>query len=399
MSLDLTRVASQVGGLLARLKESLTERNEHLRTALETARLQSGNLDVLKKKLKTSRTTWLVADIFEGLDLHFPAPPLPADFTVIATDGSHIDVDRHRAARCFLINIGSVILKYGAEPDAFLESLPKLYVSKEELALSESGTNREQPVEGTLLGILRSVEECRRLEELAEQQPAGSNSLALIDGTLILWGLETAYPDFVSEALLDNGILACFRQMRELNADRKLALASYISLPRGNDVVNTLKVALCPNNPLDTDRHCKDCETRECEWVSGIRDRELFGGILGEGERSALFITTSRVVEKRYGEHRVYFFYINVDEEIARVEVPEWAARNRELLELTHSLVLDQCRRGQGYPVALSEAHEQAVVTGVDRENFWQMVEMALADEKLPSFTSAKSRSKNTRWV
>ncbi len=46
------------------------------------------------------------------------------------------------------------------------------------------------------------------------------------------------------------------------------------------------------------------------------------------------------------------------------MEVPEWVARRKDLLDLTHALVLDQCRRGQGYPVALSEAHEQAVVTG-----------------------------------
>ena len=52
-----------------------------------------------------------------------------------------------------------------------------------------------------------------------------------------------------------------------------------------------------------------------------------------------------------------------------------------------------------GYPVALSEAHEHAVVTGADRENFWALVESCLTDEKLPSPNSAKSTSKRTRWV
>ncbi|MDZ4230456.1 MAG: nuclease, partial [Dehalococcoidales bacterium] len=78
---------------------------------------------------------------------------------------------------------------------------------------------------------------------------------------------------------------------------------------------------------------------------------------------------------------------------------PQWVARNENLLNLTHSLILDQCRRGQGYPVALSEAHEQAVVTTADRENFWALVESLLVDEKLPATTSAKSFSKKTRWV
>ena len=398
MSLDLTRVASQVGGLLTRLKEGLSERNEHLRSALETARAQSENLDNLRKKIAASKTTWLVADITDGLDLHFEPPSMPADFTVIATDGSHIDVDRHRAARCFLINIGGVVLNYGTNPEAFLDSLPALYVSEDELVISQPETNREQAIEGTLLGIKRSVDECRRLADLAAEQPAGSSSVALVDGTLILWGLE-GYPEFVSEKLLDEGFLDCLNRLRKLNDEKKVALASYISLPRGTDVVNTLEVALCPNNPLDTDKHCRECRTRDCNAVSGIRDRELFAGILGDGERSALFITQSSVVAKQYGEHRIYFYYINVDEEIARVEMPEWVAKNEELLGLTHSLILDQCRRGHGYPVALSEAHEQAVVTGVDRENFWQLVETALADEKIQTYTSAKARSKNTRWV
>ena len=86
-------------------------------------------------------------------------------------------------------------------------------------------------------------------------------------------------------------------------------------------------------------------------------------------------------------------------DEVARVEIPQWTALNEDLLNLTHSLTLDQCHRGHGYPVALSESHEQAVVTGADRENFWQMIEASLVDEHLPCLSSAKSRSKRTRWV
>jgi hypothetical protein len=73
--------------------------------------------------------------------------------------------------------------------------------------------------------------------------------------------------------------------------------------------------------------------------------------------------------------------------------------RGQGLLDLTHSLVLDQCRRGQGYPVALSEAHEKAVVTGADREEFWELVEESLVESKIPTYTSTKSQSKRTRWI
>jgi NurA-like 5'-3' nuclease len=129
-----------------------------------------------------------------------------------------------------------------------------------------------------------------------------------------------------------------------------------------------------------------------------VLDRDLFARLLEPGERSALFISPSKI-QKRYGKHMVYFFYLRLNGEIARVEVPRWVAEDRIKLDLVHTLVVDQCRRGQGYPVALSEAHEKAVVTGADRDNFWRMVDESLVEEHLPVTESEKSRSKRTRWI
>ena len=390
-------------GMVARLKADGEEKQKHLNYALDVLRDKSIDLDHLKKKIEDSKgkTTWLVAGLVDGLDRHYKALSLPPEFTVIATDGSHIDVDRHRSTRCYLINLGSIILHYGAQPSATLDSFPSLYAGDEDLIIAPSGVKgREQVIEGALLGIKRSVEECRRLAELAVELPPGSSSLALLDGSLILWGLTSKdYPEFVTEALLDKGFLSHLDQMRKLNKDKRLAIASYISFPRSTDVVNVLRVVLCPHEAPDCDRYCPIGSKRDCDTVAGVQDRELFSNILGQGERSAVFISQSSIVQKHYGVHQVHFFYLRVDDEIARVEIPQWAATDDSLLNLVHTLVLDQCRRGQGYPVALSEAHEQAVVTGADRENFWQLVESSLAEEHLPSPGSAKSRSKRTRWV
>ncbi len=94
-----------------------------------------------------------------------------------------------------------------------------------------------------------------------------------------------------------------------------------------------------------------------------------------------------------------YFFYFELDDEIDKVEIPRWVAMDKSRLNLVHTLVLDQCQRGQGYPVALSEAHEQAVVREAGKEQFWQLVEASLVEEHLSSLSSAKSQSKRTRWV
>jgi len=398
LSLDLTKVAAQVVAMISGLKDSRAEREKRLKFALETIGSPAIDLDALKKKCAAAKTTWLVAELVDGLAQRYPAPPAPADFTVIATDGSHIDVDRHHSTRCYLINIGSVVINYGKNPDASLTSSPRLYSDDEELAITPPGGGREQPVEGTILGIKRGIDECRELAELAAEQPAGSTTMALLDGTLILWGLE-AYPEFVTDVLLNKGMLKYLDTMRRLNGERKVALASYISFPRSTDVVNALRVSICPNDMPDCDRDCPAGTTRDCEAVAGVRDRDLFINLLESGERSALFISPSKIVREHYGEHRVYFFYLRVGDEIARIEIPQWVAESEPLLNLTHSLTLDQCRRGHGYPVVLSEAHEQAVVTGADRENFWELVESSLVAEHLPGTGSAKSLSKRTRWV
>ena len=398
MSLDLTMVASQVISMIAGLKNGREERRRRLDFALETLGSPAIDLEKLKKKIKASRTSWLVAELVEGLEKHYPVPPVPTDFTVIASDGSHIDVDRHRPNRCYLINIGTVVLTYGSMPDAILTSTPQLYANDEDLVITHPGGGREQPVEGNILGIKRSTEECHTLVETVTGLPIDSDCLALLDGTLILWGLE-AYPDFVGDILLHKGLLTCLDKIKKLNNERHVSIASYISFPRSTDVVNVLRVAMCPHEAADCDEFCPPGKERDCDGVAGVRDRDIFLEILEEGERSELFISPSKVVKEHYGDHRVHFFYLNTGNEIARIEIPQWVAQNEQLLNLTHTLVLDQCRRGHGYPVALSEAHEQAVVTGADRENFWALVESEMIEGRMQGTGSAKSLSKRTRWI
>ena len=398
--LDLSRVAGQIGEMVGQLKAGGQERQERLAQALTLMVDRNLDFDKLKRKAAQSKTTFLVAGLVEPLSSHNQPPKTPADFSVIATDGSQIDVDRHQSARCYLINIGRVRLDYGQDSQATLESLPSLCADDKDLVIS-SGL-KEQVIEGALLNIKRSVDECRHLSEMAAELPSSRPALAVIDGSLILWGLASKeYPDFVVEELLDNKFLKYLDDMRKLAGEQPLALASYISFPRSTDVVNALRLAICPHDLADCDKNCGEINIgkRPCDAVAGVQDRDLFTNLLTDGERSALFTSQSKIVKENYGPHTVYFFYMKLENEIARVEIPAWVAQDAAKLGLTHSLMLDQCRRGQGYPVALSEAHEQAVVTGADRQNFQALVETMMTDEHVSSSTSAKSRSKNTRWV
>ena len=81
------------------------------------------------------------------------------------------------------------------------------------------------------------------------------------------------------------------------------------------------------------------------------------------------------------------------------MEVPGWVAASAPAVSFAQAAILAQAEKGHGYPVALSESHEQAVVTGQDREQFRLLIEEALEAERLPVFSSEKARSKRTRYL
>ena len=136
------------------------------------------------------------------------------------------------------------------------------------------------------------------------------------------------------------------------------------------------------------------------EDFEGIYDREVFHDLLTEpGDRSAVFCSSWRTSRDQYGEHRVHFVYLNTGDEIARVDLPEWVACDRAALDFVHRVVVDQIEKGLGYPVSLTEAHEQAVVRSADRRMFWEVVERSAREAGLSPAHSAKARSKTIRPV
>ena len=413
MALDLYRTAAQIDAAVAGADFGAA-RERRMDAVL--AALRDSDAATLNARVEAARgmLAFLPAEAVEGPGGVFDPPSTPADFSVVAADGSHIDVNRHLPLRCALINIGGCRLTYGGAPDAEMFSRPRLRTSDAELFLQDPASpSARQPVEGALMGLVRTVEEAAALADAVEAG-GGLPTLALLDGTLVLWELggelppRGRYPDYVRERLLDDGLLAALDRIREVALRQaqdergRVAVASYISLPNSSEVVNLLRLGLCDLDPVGhCQTHCRALVpgTRRCDAAHGLTDRVIFERTLAAGQRSAVFASRSPVARDAYGVHRVHFFYVNVGEEIGRVEVPAWVAVEPALLSLTHALVVDNARRGAGYPVALQEAHEQAVVTGADREAFRNMVERALEERGLPVYTSQKQRSKRRPWV
>lgn len=395
MSLDIEDLYRQISQAAGRLKGQAQDHQQRLSQALRLY----GEADraSLKGKIEAARTTWLIARPVEEDTRAISLAP--HDYTVLATDGSHIETDRHSGVSCTLINIGRVSISYGQRPIATLESLPELY-SRDELFIRHEG--QEQAVEGVLLGVRRAISECSHLADMAQEAADDQPILALLDGSLIFWGLVSMdYPNFVIEEMIENGFLKQISRLEDLSRRKRLALASYISLPGSTEVVNILRLALCPHDIPDCDLYCPKVPQgeRPCDMVTGVRDRDLFFSLLAPGQRSGVFRSDSSIVRKHYGRHHVNFFYLRLEDEIGRVEMPEWTARDSKLLEFTSSIVYDQCLRGQSYPVALSEAHEKAVLGAQERREFDNVLEYALDEEDIPLKTSAKRKSKRTRWI
>ena len=222
MALDLYRTAAQIDAAVA--GADFGAARERRADAVLAALRETRDAATLNARVEAARgmLAFLPAEAVEGPGGVFDAPSAPADFSVVAADGSHIDVNRHLPLRCALINIGGCRLTYGGAPDAEMFSRPRLRTSDAELFLQDPGSpSARQPVEGALMGLVRTVEEAVALADAVEAG-GGLPTLALLDGTLVLWELggelppRGRYPDYVRERLLDDGLLAALDRIREV---------------------------------------------------------------------------------------------------------------------------------------------------------------------------------------
>ncbi len=314
------------------------------------------------------KVTFLVGEPVESLEHTYPVVPIGPVHTVIATDGSQIAPSHHEIAYCSLINVGKVCLHYGTGKRPLLDSQPEVFYKEEDL-YGAWGLSGEE-----CLAIRRSRAETEVLSDLAiDHATPESPAVALVDGSLIHWQLEQVSGK--SQQAILEPVLASWQRLREAG----VPVAGYISSSRSCDGMNFLRLQLCPHPDPDCDRHCAGNTGRgaPCGLLHGLSDRRLWEKILAPGERSALWTSTSKILE-HYGEHRVYFCYLNVGAEIARIEMPGWVALDPALRERVFGACLAQVEKGFGYPVALAEAHNRAVVQGGDRARFFAMLETAL---------------------
>ncbi|MEH1779015.1 MAG: DNA double-strand break repair nuclease NurA [Nostoc sp.] len=369
--LDLTKLARQMQGLSQHLtleaaasRQRLELAQQHLKNAYESQQ------DLIDRQEKwRERILFANATPIEPLETCIDIPVPPKIHTVIATDGSQIAPNHHEIAYCYLLNIGRVVLHYGQNRHPLLDSLPEVFYRPEDLYMSRQWGIRTEE----WMSFRRTASEATVLAELAcdavqREMPA----LAMVDGSLIYWFLEQLPMDARDRILPP--ILEAWQQMR----DARIPLMGYLSASRSIETMNFLRLLACPHPAPDCKSHCPNqLEKVPCKIFEQLRDTSVWATRLKPGQRSTLWRSNSPILEL-YGDQTIYFCYVHVGTEIARIEVPAWVAENAAMLDQALGLMLAQVQKGYGYPVAIAEAHNQAVVKGGDRARFFALLEQQM---------------------
>lgn len=382
--LDLVAVAAQLRGMRAGLVSLAEELEPRLRTTADAWAEARELGPALRDRVARAKTSWLVADPLESLEAY----PVDAvgEYRVVAADGSQIYPDRHERPS-YLVNVGTCDIDYRTG-SARLGSSPTLHWAPEDLYPLWGGVRQE--ADARVVGARRFLAECEALFEALADETDGP-TLAAVDGTLLLWWLEPD-PDRLLKlepADLKSRVLDALEGFLARARDRGALPCGYLSSPRTTDVVSMLKVVLCTEEPVDCDRCPYEAgekawtprsgtrplpvlptPTKPCEEAHPIADAALFERLLDPGHRSPRFRSAAQVAAAY--EAPVDFVYLHTGAEIARVEVPAWVTP--EGLDALCGCLLDGCVKGLGYPVALSEAHEQAVVRAGERRAFAELV-------------------------
>lgn len=369
--LDLTQIAQQMRGISQHLSQEAEAARRRVAIAAEllVRALPRQQAQIQQWQRWRDRIGFTVARPLEPLDSRIPLAAAEEAHTVLATDGSQISPSHHEIAYCYLLNIGRVVLHYGQSRYPLLDSLPEVIYRPEDLYRSRQwGISTEE-----WMGHRRTIAEAVVLAELAAQvlpaEAAPCPTLAMVDGSLIYWFLEPL-PAEAKEQILPP-ILAAWEQLRQL----RVPLVGYLSAARSGEALNFLRLEACPYEQPDCLSHCNgQTDAAPCQVFSPLKDATYWATALEPGQRGPLWQSSAPILEA-YGDHRIFFCYVHVGAEVARLEMPAWVVEDAELLAAALAMTLTQVQKGYGYPVALAEAHNQAVVRGGDRTRFFALLE------------------------
>jgi hypothetical protein len=316
----------------------------------------------------------------------FPVTKPTESYTVLGVDGSQIYPDRHRG------NIDYCVINVGGISIAYDEMNPVAVFSQPEL-ISTQQPNEHGDLERMTPEFVDFLREARELECAAERalelkKNSSRTPFVLIDGSIIFWQLEGSSP-YHQKMFLDRYMAALDR----LHA-AQIPYAGYISFPRSKELVNLIKLGRCRFKVAN----CIPCHsaytTFPCRTADSFTDTQLLAPLLPQAHRTIIFGSSSHIINHYPAHQKPHFVYLNVGAEIARIEIPAWLASQADLCDALLGVMLDQADKGNGYPIILAEAHEQAVIKAADKEFFYQTIQAIGLQAQLELTASQKSIKK-----
>jgi hypothetical protein len=386
MALELNKVTGQIEEMGRVVAERAGKQRKILPAARDLLRRFAQEQEELRRVAESAPGQQLrcASPGDEPLDAEFASPALPERVTLVASDGSQIYPDQHGLAFYYVINVGGVVFRHGSGQAPEVSSEPALFYSEDQVYPDG------RPISSDLISAERDLAEMRALADLTLDEPsAGPPRVALGDGSLLIWLQRAAIPEEQQKRILEH-YLGCLDRLRGENAP----VAAFVSRPQSAEVVALLYLAHLEPEERHSVRRLSDTGFR------GLTDRALFGH-LEPGERSALYVRgTASNREFQARGHAVFFFYLNTGTDLARVEVPEWVARQPAKLNLVNATVYNQCIVNNGYPYVLTRADELAVILGDEREALENLIVQALVRHGLPwPELSRKAQQKQVaRW-
>lgn len=303
--------------------------------------------------------------------------PNPTPAVICTTDGSQVFPSHHEISSAALINISRIRVDYSdLQREPLIESRAKLLQPNEPYENSEfTITNYFNFRE--YVSTERTHKELLDLFELMQDERNAQSKcvLCLVDGSLIQWGLieskETKSADKTYKKYAREQYVETLRKFEKLNSP----VAGYISGSGSREVIKWFQLAA---QRLGEEIPDEEIENRSRPYMTDVA---LFKNFLQDGERSTVF--HSNWLKDEY-DSGVSYFFLHVGSEVARIELPCCFAENKSIVDFAAEQCYTQARLGGGYPVLLSEAHEQAVVRGPDRAVFYSLIEQSMLDAGLP---------------
>jgi hypothetical protein len=330
----------------------------------------------------------------EPINVAYPPPPAPGNAVIIAADGSQIYPNDRAPLHYYVINIGLFIYTHGVDHLPQQITLPTLAFHKDHVH-DEYG----RVISNRTVDARRTVMEMQALAAYAwENRKVNKHLVMLYDNNLMFW----ANADVTGGDQIQRDYWGALQQLYDVQANgTTITLAGYVDRPRSSMVLRLLYL-MSLKDERDIKLHERELAT--AGDLEGLRDLSLFNSVLRPGERSAIMVQNSPRnwdYKQRGVSYEIAFFYVKVGDAlrsaIARVDIPMWVGRDKEVVNRLHALLLSQCTmQGRNpYPYALTRADELAYVGTKDKSKLDELINIELRRKGIdPGYYNPKARGK-----